>query len=279
MKLFMNDCLYTMDSFEDNYFNLIFCDLPYGITNCEWDNKIDLELLWKQIKRIRKTNCPVIFTTTTKFGVEIINSNPDEFKMDMVIHKSKKTGFLTGRKRPLCSHEMLYFFWNYPSPPYYYDKFHKYKDKAKKEYLKLKNHKNKKTNGVYENDNTINKKTKLNDNLYDPPLPTSVYKVNDNVYGNNITNGNPSGEPLFEPPLPHSVINVNCIKETEHPTSKPLDLMKWILNYYTKENDRVLDVCMGGGTLGKACQELNRDYFGIEKDHKIYSMACKYLSF
>ena len=54
MKLFHGDCLDIIKTLEPNSVDLVFLDLPYGQTNCEWDNKIDLNELWKQLKRLLK---------------------------------------------------------------------------------------------------------------------------------------------------------------------------------------------------------------------------------
>ena len=92
------DCLEVMKDISDNSVDLIFCDLPYGQTSCKWDTCIDLDLLWEQIKRVRKRGCPIFFTTTTKFGVNLINSNPKEFRYDLIWVKSATTGFLLAKK-------------------------------------------------------------------------------------------------------------------------------------------------------------------------------------
>jgi len=74
--LFQGDCLDHMKSIDDNSVDLIFCDLPYGQTSCKWDCKINLNDFWIQIMRIKKINTPIFFTTTTKFGVDLITSAP-----------------------------------------------------------------------------------------------------------------------------------------------------------------------------------------------------------
>lgn len=51
---------------------------------------------------------------------------------------------------------------------------------------------------------------------------------------------------------------------TNHPTQKPLKLMRYIINRYTNENDIVLDPFLGSGTTAVACKQLNRRYIGIE---------------
>ena len=39
----------------------------------------------------------------------------------------------------------------------------------------------------------------------------------------------------------------------------------------------VLDSCMGSGTTGVACKELNRNFIGIEIDTKYFDIACERL--
>ena len=62
-----------------------------------------------------------------------------------------------------------------------------------------------------------------------------------------------------------------------HPTQKPLELMKKLVSLYSKEGDTVLDFCMGSGSTGAACKELNRDFIGIEADEHFYEIAKKRL--
>jgi len=60
-----------------------------------------------------------------------------------------------------------------------------------------------------------------------------------------------------------------------HPTQKPVALMKYLIKTYTNEGDLVLDNCMGSGTTGVACKNLNRDFIGIELDDKYFEVAQK----
>ena len=94
--LINGDCLEEMKKLDDDSIDLIFCDLPYGQTSCKWDCKIDLELFWKEVMRIKKLHTPIFFTTTTKFGVELIQSAPKKchFRYDLCWVKSSSAGFL-----------------------------------------------------------------------------------------------------------------------------------------------------------------------------------------
>ena len=60
-----------------------------------------------------------------------------------------------------------------------------------------------------------------------------------------------------------------------HPTQKPVELMEYLIKTYTTEGEIVLDNCMGSGTTGIACKNLNRNFIGIEKDDKYFEIAEK----
>ena len=58
-----------------------------------------------------------------------------------------------------------------------------------------------------------------------------------------------------------------------HPTQKPVELAKWLIEAFSNEDDVVMDNCMGSNTTGLACKELNRQYIGIEKDKNYYDVS------
>ena len=49
-----------------------------------------------------------------------------------------------------------------------------------------------------------------------------------------------------------------------HPTQKPTDLMRWLVDKHTNPDDLVLDPYMGSGPVAQACHELGRRYVGVE---------------
>ncbi len=61
--------------------------------------------------------------------------------------------------------------------------------------------------------------------------------------------------------------------DREHPTQKPLSLMKWCVYQMTNEGDVVLDCFMGSGTTGVACVQTGRNFIGIEIEPKYYEIA------
>jgi site-specific DNA-methyltransferase (adenine-specific) len=63
-----------------------------------------------------------------------------------------------------------------------------------------------------------------------------------------------------------------------HPTQKPVELMTWVVDRYTKPGDLILDPYMGSGPVAKACHDLGRRYIGIEIEERYCEIAAKRLS-
>lgn len=61
--------------------------------------------------------------------------------------------------------------------------------------------------------------------------------------------------------------------ELQHPTQKPVDLLKYLIRTYTNEGETVLDNTMGVGSTGVACVNSNRNFIGIELDEDYFNIA------
>jgi len=132
LQLLHGDCLELMKTLPDKSIDLFVCDLPYGcltggagkekarrnangdkgvVAGCKWDIPIDLTQFWFQVKRLCKSdNTPVLMFCTAKFGYELIKSNEDWFRYDLVWSKTKPVGFLLANKMPMRAHELIYVF-------------------------------------------------------------------------------------------------------------------------------------------------------------------------
>lgn len=60
----------------------------------------------------------------------------------------------------------------------------------------------------------------------------------------------------------------------EHPTQKPVELMKWCLGFVPKAKV-ILDPFMGSGTTGVACALTDRSFIGIEREPSYFDIACR----
>ena len=64
-------------------------------------------------------------------------------------------------------------------------------------------------------------------------------------------------------------------KGTIHPTQKPVDLYRWLLQNYAKKGDKILDTHVGSGSSIIACIEEGFDFCGFEIDEDYYNSAQK----
>jgi site-specific DNA-methyltransferase (adenine-specific) len=253
-----------MKSIADRSVDLIIADLPFGcLTNqvgkskgfrreshigtnlekrfgensdiggCSWDIKIDLDQFWREIRRIRKNDhTPCLMFCTTKYGFDLWESNKKEFRYDLVWDKQRGVSFLTANKMPMRSHEMIYVF-----------------SKAGANYYRK---------DIVGDFKAWNKE------------PNSVRK--NNVYTDEIVRTISSGGDGKRCIL--SVLNIkqkaSYQMKGQHPTEKPIDLYKYLIERYSKEGDTVFDPTFGSGNSGVASVDLQRKYIGIEKEPKFF---------
>ena len=260
MELYQADCLEKMKELPDKSIDLFVCDLPYGcltggggqeksrrrfingkdtgtditqkegvIAGCSWDIKLDLSQFWTQVKRLCKNDhTPVLMFCNMRFGMELINSNPDWFRYDLVWNKQRGVGFLSANKQPLRSHEMIFVF----------------------------SKKGAKYNRVDETGEPYFKKSKNQ--------VCTQYNIT-------RTEGDNKGTRCVKSVI--DMYNTAGHKGKQHPTAKPIELYKWLIERYSNEGDTVLDPTFGSCNSGKASVELKRKYIGIEKDKGFFDKA------
>ena len=258
IQLFNADCLEKMKDISSNSVDLVICDLPFGCltnknhsdgtpgeskggkmysaeTGCSWDIPIDLEAFWKEVKRIRKNeHSPCIHFCTTKYGFELYNSNPKEFRYDLVWAKPNAVGFLAANKMPMRSHEMMYVF-----------------SKAGAFYQRID------LSGDF------------------PPGGGGRSSANFlPIAGMPNTGTTEEGKRCVKSWIYCS----NKKTKGGHPTAKPLELYKFLIERYCPVGGTVLDPTFGSCNSGLACKELGRNYIGIEKDKGFYEKAVTKLN-
>lgn len=234
-KLILGDCLEVMKEIPDGSVNMICCDLPYGETGNKWDKKMDLKKLFSEYRRVIKEDGCIALNGSFKFGVELYSIASDLYKYDWVWEKDNGTNAPNVNYQPFRVHEFIYIFG-----------------------------KGRVTNGKripmkYHPQKTVGK-----------PYCQKSGRMSDNWKGGlkNIVTDNKDG--LRQP---KTIQKFNRDKEKYHPTQKPVALLKYLIKTYTDEGDSVLDNCMGSGSTGVACAELNRNFIGIEINEKYFEIA------
>jgi len=236
-KIIHGDCLEIMDKLIEKGVKVdaVITDIPYGVITktCEWDVVIPLDKMWERINKLSNDNTPIILFGKQPFTSKLNLSNIKDFRYEIIWEKDKGTDFGNANRKPINAHENISVF--YKKQPTY----NRICDIGTP-YVR----KNKRTNGEDDtNFKSDNSGEWINDGKR---TPKTVRKYNRVSAGGN--------KPL-------------------HPTEKPIDLMKWLVESYSNENDLILDFTCGVGSTLCACIETNRKYIGIEKDEHYCEMA------
>ena len=96
--------------------DFILADIPYGTTRCAWDTPLDLQEMWRHLKRVVKSNGATVLTAQTPFDKVLGVSNLGQLKYEWIFEKTSATGHFNAKGRPLKAHEnVLVFYENSPT--------------------------------------------------------------------------------------------------------------------------------------------------------------------
>lgn len=104
------DCLEGMKLIPDSSIDAVICDLPYGSTDCSWDQIIPFEPLWEQYRRICKPNAAIVLFGSEPFSSALRMSNLKAYKYDWVWYKHFAGNFGLAKIQPQKVHELISVF-------------------------------------------------------------------------------------------------------------------------------------------------------------------------
>ena len=110
-QIYQMDCLEGMRLLPDRSIDMILCDLPYGTTACKWDIIIPFEPLWEQYERIIKDDGAIVLFGSQPFTSQIIMSNIDLFRYEIIWEKEQATNFMFMKKQIGKIHENILVFY------------------------------------------------------------------------------------------------------------------------------------------------------------------------
>jgi len=313
MKLLHGDCLKLMKNIPDKSIDMILCDLPYGTTACSWDEIIPFNKLWDEYYRVLRPNGFIVLTASQPFSSKLVISNISNFSHQWIWEKIGSNGNpLLANKMPLKNFEDVLVFGKkgydegLEHPLRYYTillrEYTKYsREKWKKifghyqfqHFMELQQQYTLCTKETYEELTEYFGLRSMNGFLEYSELEKFEHNLPKRIYNPQFTKGEPykitsgkMGEAFGDENggyvtdstgerYPKSILRFGYCKEKLHPTQKPVALMEYLIKTYTNEGDLVLDNCMGSGTTGVACKNLNRDFIGIELDEKYFEIATK----
>ena len=223
-QIYNMDCIEGMKLIDDKSVNMIFVDLPYGVTaQNKWDTVIPFEPLWEQFERIIKDNGAILLFGQDKFTAKCMLSNEKLHRYNIIWKKTTPTGFLNANRMPLRTHEDIMVF--YKQLPTYNPQ-------------KTTGHKRKVSTAEHKRNSTVTKDYGTHSLVsYDSTerFPTSVWEF-----------------------------STDKQKSAIHPTQKPVDLCRYAIRTYSNEGDLILDCCCGSGSIPLAAKLENRNYIGID---------------
>ncbi len=111
IDLRLGDCLEIMKEIPSKSIDAIICDLPYGTTQCKWDEIIPFKELWCEYNRILKTNGAVVLFGSEPFSSFLRMSNIKNYKYDWIWKKPKGTGHLNAKRMPMNDVETISVFY------------------------------------------------------------------------------------------------------------------------------------------------------------------------
>ncbi len=234
IELLHEDCYQTLSRLKAGSVDLLLQDTPFGVTQNEWDVKPDLNKMWTEWERVTKINGAMIFFATQPFASELILSNIKNFRYDLIWYKPLCSGFLNAKRMPLRNHESVIVF-----------------------YRKLPTFNPQMGVGIRKKGKVKNERLNTNYNEFGGEKEYHVYDDEGRRF-------------------PQSVIEVSNgdrTSESDHPTQKPLDLMRYLVKTYSDVGDMVFDGYAGSGTTGIACHAENRNFLGSELNLDYFQAA------
>ena len=246
MKLILGDCLDVLKTLPNNTFDSCITDSPYGISfnNHKWDYDVPSVDIWKEVYRILKPGGYVVnFSSARTYHRMVTNVEDAGFEIrDQLMWINSQT--MPKGNNLKSSHEPIVL-----------------ACKGKPNKLNI--------------DNCRNDYGKQ---------PTPAHRKKDANQGH-IFN---FGENDYKPnPLGRYPSNVICDDDTDwkryfyhkkvrngnnHPTQKPIPLMRWLIDLTTPKGGNVIDPYMGSGSTGVACG-YEYDFIGIEREQEYYNIS------
>jgi len=305
VQLIRGECLEEMKKLESGSVDLILTDPPYGtikgmggdmekyklLSNSIWDETLDNKEMFKECERVlKKAGKLILFSQepyTSKLITEAHNNLP--FNYRLVWEKDHFANCLVVNKAPVSYFEDIVVFTK-NNPKYDFEGFHPLRIYFKEilDYIGLSKIELMKSVGQSADhvfrcgstqfglctENTYNKLIEFFEiNKMEGYKEFNELKIIDEEF-NNTLNFEESTFNLWEGnKLKSNILNYKKDYGGLHPTQKPVELLKDLIQTYSNEEDIVLDFTMGSGSTGVACKETNRNFIGIELDEKYFNIA------
>lgn len=227
------DCMKGIKQIGSGSVDMILTDIPFGITQCEWDKVPPLNEMWNEYCRIIKDNGAIVMFAKQPFTTDLINSNRKLYRYNLIWLKNISTGYLNSKVMPLQCHEDICVF--YKHKPIY------------NPIMEM---------GFERKTSKASSRRKCKQ--------AEIYNKAINVRDYDSTNRYPISV-LYYPSDKH--------KCAIHPTQKPVALLEYLIKTYTNQGDVVFDGYSGSCSTGVACYKTGRKFIGFELNKDYFRLA------
>ena len=300
MILYKGDCLIESDKIESGSVDLILTDLPYGTvkdmkypndnrkgydTTAKWDTTIDTNKIMKIANRILRKNGKMILFAQQPFTNELINKQIPNLPLNYscIWEKDNFANALFVNKACVGYYEDILIFTKnnefeglHPLRPYFKEVFgfiggtkkyiidvigqrcdHAFRFKSSQFDL-----------CTLETYSDIIKYFQINEmkGFKEFDYLQEIDKKFKNKFAStfNLWEGEKYKSNIFKHKKEYS---------GQHPTQKPVLLLEDLIKTFSNENDLVVDLTMGSGSTGVACNNTNRNFTGIEMNDEYFKIA------
>jgi site-specific DNA-methyltransferase (adenine-specific) len=238
---YVGDCFDVMRDLPDDRADMVLCDLPYGTTACAWDSVLPFDRLWAEYRRILSPLGASVLTASQPFTSALVSSNYAWFKYALVWEKSRATGHVHAKNKPMKKHEDVLVF----SPG---TTVHASQSTTRMTYN---------PQGLAQLETAVTRRKGGSTDAVMAARPSHKDTQRD-VTG-----------------YPTSMLRFASEGGGFHPTQKPVALFEYLIRTYTDEGMVVLDNCAGSGTTAIAAENAGRRWICIERDPEYAAKAIE----
>jgi site-specific DNA-methyltransferase (adenine-specific) len=216
----LGDGIQGLASLPRGSVDLVLSDLPSGATQAAFDEQPSLPALWSAIWWALKDNgVAVLMASSLRFAAQLIESQPNAFRYDLIWSKSLATGQLNANKAPLRSHEYILVFYRSPG--------------------------------------TYNKQMITGASPIHAARRGHHGENYGSVTG--VRNSRKGATDRFPVSVLEFASVGTSSTDRSHPQQKPVPLLRWLIRTYSNAGDLVVDPFAGSGSTGVAAQAEGRD--------------------
>ena len=265
-KLFNGDCLEKLGELQCACVDAIITDPPYGLSfmGKKWDYEVPSVDIWKECLRVLKPGGHLLsFSSARTYHRMACNVEDAGFEIRDQIMWVYGSGFPKGKTQLKPSHEPIVMA----------------RKGGKKQELRIDDCRVGKNGGCKLNEESKKGKAGLSGafvglNGNRSPQIEGLGRWPANL----IHDGNINIDAFNRFFYCAKATNSDRGKGNNHPTVKPIDLMRYLIRLVCPVGSVVLDPFMGSGTTGKAALEEGMEFIGIEQSKEYMDISKKRLT-